>query len=75
MYGYSNAPAQYGSYGQYAMSPPQTGGASLFGAEPGALDKLKAFMDKETAGVKNKYLMAGAAALGLGYYGYTKGWF
>ncbi len=76
MYGYGNsyAPPQ-ASYGSYAMQPPQTGGASLFGAEPGALDKLKTFMDQETAGVKNKYLLAGAAALGLGYYGYTKGWF
>jgi len=51
-------------------------GRSVFGAtEPGALDKLKEFMDKETMGVKNKYLLAGAAALGVGYYGYTKGWF
>ncbi len=49
--------------------------APATGAEPGALDKLKEFMDKETAGVKNKYLLAGAAALGIGYYGYTKGWF
>ncbi len=73
MYGYSNPTAQYASYSQYAMTPPQTGG--LFGAEPSTLDNLKAFMDKETAGVKNKYLLAGAAALGIGYYGYTKGWF
>lgn len=74
MYGY-RAPAQaYSSYGQYAMQAPQTGGL-VFGAEPGALDKLKAFMDKETAGVKNKYLVGGAIALGVGYYGYTKGWF
>ncbi len=81
-YGYGNAvsyvPPQVHSAG-YAMQPPRTGGMSLFGADPapapGALDKLKAFMDQETAGVKNKYLLAGAAALGVGYYGYTKGWF
>lgn len=79
-YGYGNAvryvPLQVPSAG-YATEPPRTGGMSLFGADPapGALDKLKAFMDQETAGVKNKYLLAGAAALGVGYYGYTKGWF
>lgn len=68
------APAQ--AYGRYAMQPPQTGGSdSIFGADPTALDKLKDFMNKETAGVKNKFLVAGAVALGVGYYGYTKGWF
>jgi|APFre7841882590_1041340.scaffolds.fasta_scaffold00120_14 hypothetical protein len=75
MYGYATQYPQAQAYGTYAMQPPQTGGASVFGAEPGALDKLKAFMDKETAGVKNKYLVGGALALGVGYYGYTKGWF
>ncbi len=69
MFGYAPPQGSYGQY-SYAMSAPRTGGP-----DEGALDKLKAFMDKETAGVKNKYLVAGAAALGLGYYGYTKGWF
>ncbi len=81
MYGYSNqyAPSAYSAYG---MQAPRTGGTSvfgaqsgLFGAEPSTLDNLKAFMEKETMGVKNKFLLAGAAALGVGYYGYTKGWF
>ena len=75
MYGYSQPSQQYASYGQYAMQPPQTGGMAGFGAEPSTLDNLKAFMEKETAGVKNKYLVGGALALGVGYYGYTKGWF
>jgi hypothetical protein len=77
MYGYSNqyAPASTGYSGYGAMQAPRTGGASIFGAEPSTLDNLKAFMEKETMGVKNKFLLAGAAALGVGYYGYTKGWF
>lgn len=41
----------------------------------GTMDDMKAFMDKTTMGVANKYLIGGAAVIGLGYYGYTKGWF
>ncbi len=43
--------------------------------EPGTLDNLKAFLDKETYGVQNKYLVVGAAAIGVGVYGYYQGWF
>ncbi len=60
----------YANGGGSMMAP-----TGMFGAEPSTLDNLKAFMEKETMGVKNKFLIAGAAALGVGYYGYTKGWF
>lgn len=57
---------------QYPSAPlarPSTGGT---------LDNVKEFLDKESLGVeglKNKYLVAGALVLGLGYYGYKEGWF
>lgn len=41
----------------------------------GGLDDLKAFAEKETMGVKNKYLFGGLAVAGLAYFGYTRGWF
>ncbi len=82
MYGYQipNSTVRRAVYNTSGMSP-VFGRSPVFGADPapppllGALDKLKTFMDQETMGVKNKYLLAGAAALGVGYYGYTKGWF
>lgn len=58
--------------------PPMTGGDYNPGGQLtiiGGTEELKAFFEKETLGVKNKYLAIGALALGLGYYGYTKGWF
>lgn len=75
MYGYQipNRTVHRAVYNTSGLSP--VFGADPAPAAPGALDKLKAFMDQETVGVKNKYLLAGAAALGVGYYGYTKGWF
>lgn len=60
---------QYASRGGNAMSAPMTG------ADPTLTDKLKTFMDSQTMGVANKYLIGGALVLGVGYYGYTKGWF
>ena len=39
------------------------------------MDEVKTWFEQETMGVKRKYLAAGAVALGLGYYGYTQGWF
>lgn len=45
-------------------------------AEPGVLDRTKEFLGEETAGVKNGYLLGGAALAALGLYGYTQlGWF
>lgn len=44
----------------------------------GTLDDAKAFLDKESlgiAGVKNSYVLAAAVVAGVGYYGYTQGWF
>lgn len=38
-------------------------------------EKAKDFLNTETMGVKRSYLLGGAAALGLIYYGYTKHWF
>ena len=40
-----------------------------------SLDEVKNWFEQETMGVKRKYLAMGAVALGVGYYGYTKGWF
>jgi hypothetical protein len=57
--------------------PPMTGGDYVGDQVTiiGGTEELKAFFEKETMGVKNKYLALGALALGVGYYGYTKGWF
>lgn len=49
------------------IHPPSTGGA---------LDDLKAWLDKRSvANIPNKYLVAGAALAGLAYYGHTQRWF
>lgn len=37
--------------------------------------KVKNFLNDETAGLKNGYWLAGAAVVGLGIYGYQEGWF
>lgn len=43
--------------------------------DEGIVAKTKTFLGKETVGIKNGYLLAGAVALGTIYYGSTKGWF
>lgn len=71
MYGYSNANKQSNYHQGWAGNMVHTGADPA----PAPLDQLKAFMEKETMGVKNKFLLGGAVVLGVGYYGYTKGWF
>ena len=38
-------------------------------------EKVKAWGDKETFGVANKWLVLGAAVIGTTWYGYYAGWF
>ena len=72
MYGYQNRQQNF-------HNSPYANGLVHTGADPAAppttLDNLKAFMTKTTMGVQNQYLIGGALVLGVGYYGYTKGWF
>lgn len=42
---------------------------------PSYMDRLKAFGQEETFGVKNQNLGLGAVALGTIWYGYSAGWF
>lgn len=69
MYGYNTGTNGVNTgYSYGAIVPAQTSGLTL--------EEVKAWGDKESIkGVKNKYLVGGAVLLGLGYYGYTKGWF
>lgn len=81
MYGYANQPMTGSIHpgSRPLRSLHRTSGTSLFGADPPAAaaapSALQTFMDKEYAGVKTKYILGGLAVAGLGYYGYTKGWF
>jgi hypothetical protein len=56
-------------------------GWSIVGADPAPAaeqsytDKAKAWLNEPSFGVKNGYLLAGAAAVGLTWYGYSQGWF
>lgn len=67
MYGYNIVGQQQANYGGYPLAQHASTGMSL--------DEVKNWLEQETAGVKRKYLALGALALGLGYYGYTQGWF
>lgn len=57
------------------------GGYSIVGQgtaqpEKSMTDKAKDFLNKESVGgIKNGYLLGGAAALGAIWYGYSAGWF
>lgn len=51
----------------YGLAQPANTGLSM--------DEVKNWFEQETMGVKRKYLAMGAVALGVGYYGYTQGWF
>lgn len=60
------SPHRTGTNGLVIHRPPSTGG----------LEGVKEWLDKRSVGnIQNKYLVAGAAALGLAYYGYTQRWF
>lgn len=72
MYGYATgcAPSAYGYRGYAPMalrSPTVVSGLSM--------DDVKAKLEETTFGVKNKYLLAGAAAVALGLYGHSARWF
>lgn len=65
--------------GQGALRPgPMTapGGAEAPPA-PSVLDKTRNFLSSSntTTGIKNGYLVAGALAIGLAWYGHSKHWF
>lgn len=60
-------PVRYDIIGQ-APPAPATPTASY-------MDRLKAFGQEETFGVKNQNLGLGAVALGTIWYGYSAGWF
>ena len=70
-------------YNPYALAYyPGSAGSSIVGADAAApatesfLDKTKAFLnDDKPLGVKNGYLLAGAAVIGLVWYGSSEGWF
>lgn len=65
MYGYNTA--FVGSRGHNPMASRHSTGLSL--------DEAKSWLEEESFGVKRKYLAIGAVVLGVGYYGYTQGWF
>ena len=72
------APAAMGyaprGYAQMGLRPQY----DIMGVDPAdqtTWQKITAWGDKETAGVKNKWLVAAAAVLGIGWYGYYAGWF
>lgn len=74
----------YGAgYNPYALAYyPGSAGSSIVGVEPAAgtekgfFDKTKEFLnDDKPLGVKNGYVLAGAAAVGLLWYGMSEGWF
>jgi len=73
MYGYSTgcAPSAYGyrSYGAPLALRSQSVSTGL------SIDDVKAKLEEETFNVKNKYWLAGAAVVGLGWYGMSAGWF
>ena len=67
---YPMVPVQYDIIGQTAAAP-----APAPGAEVPLTQKVSNFLNQETVGVKNGYLLAGAATLGLVWYGYRHRWF
>lgn len=82
---YPNAYAPYSPYGPYVAPAYPLAGPVAFdivgqappapAPTPGIVDRTRAFLGQETAGIKNQNLLLGAAALGALYYGYQKNWF
>jgi hypothetical protein len=75
--GFANRIARTGAM---VHAPARVGQAryyDLVGAEAdpnSTWEKIKKWGDEETIGVKNKYLVLGAAVVGVAWYAYYAGW-
>lgn len=80
--GFAAAPGYAPQYGGLAaLAPPgfMTAAGDVPATPPaagtGTMDTVKVWLNTPTVGVPRKYLLGGAATLGLIYYGYNQGWF